>query len=136
MSVIDLTAIAIVAFCLLCAWVMWLVLRFEDTRVPDEQRVAPDNVLQAIDDAVCAVNGVTRAQLHSSSRMSGVATARQQAMTLARELTGMTLEQIGAYYGRDHATVMYALRQTDGAMLGDLRARVGEQLGGGDAHES
>ena len=45
-------------------------------------------------------------------RDSPLATARQIAMYLCRELTEMSLPKIGATFGgRDHTTVMYAERK-------------------------
>ena len=52
-----------------------------------------------------------------SSRTKNVAAARQMAMYLSRELTSMSLVDIGATFGgRDHSTVMHACRKISSEM--------------------
>ncbi|MBS0209298.1 MAG: ATP-binding protein [Planctomycetes bacterium] len=53
-------------------------------------------------------------ELKSPSRKRGVVAARDTAMYLARQLTGKSLEQIGAYFGgRDHTTVLHGCRKIE-----------------------
>ena len=52
--------------------------------------------------------GVTRADLSRKGRKSNIAWARQVAMYLARHMTYLPLEEIGSFFGRDHATVLYS----------------------------
>ena len=52
------------------------------------------------------------ADMHSKRRVANVAYARQIAMYLAKELTQKSLIEIGyAFGGRDHATVLYAVKK-------------------------
>ena len=52
---------------------------------------------------------LTVEDLYGSSRSQAVATARQIAMYLCREMTNLSLPKIGQLFGnRDHTTVMYA----------------------------
>ena len=56
-------------------------------------------------------------QLCSTRRSRAVLLPRQVSMYLARQLTGLSLEQIGAYFGgRDHSTVLHACRKVEQAL--------------------
>lgn len=56
--------------------------------------------------------GLTVDDLCGASRTHALATARQIAMYLCRELTDLSLPKIGAEFGgRDHTTVMHADRK-------------------------
>ena len=80
--------------------------RGDGTPVP---RAEPPT-LTAIQDAVCAVNGITREELLSPRRSMRIAHARQLAMYLARELTPLSLTEIARGFDRDHTTVLHAIR--------------------------
>ena len=59
-------------------------------------------------------------QLQSRRRYPGVLLPRQVGMYLARQLTGLSLGQIGAYFGgRDHSTVLHACRKVERALESD-----------------
>lgn len=61
-------------------------------------------------------------ELRSARRSREVLLPRQVGMYLARQLTGLTLEQIGAYFGgRDHSTVLHACRKVEQALTCDAR---------------
>jgi chromosomal replication initiator protein len=67
------------------------------------------------------------ADMHSARRARAVARPRQVAMYLAKQLTSRSLPEIGRKFGgRDHTTVMHAvkkieeLRTNDGAMAEDI----------------
>jgi chromosomal replication initiator protein len=56
-------------------------------------------------------------QLQSRDRSHDTLLPRQIGMYLARQLTGLSLEQIGAYFGgRDHSTVLHACRKVEQAL--------------------
>jgi chromosomal replication initiator protein len=60
-------------------------------------------------------------QLQGPSRTRGVLLPRQVGMYLARRLTALSLEQIGAYFGgRDHSTVLHACRKVEQALDRDV----------------
>ncbi len=67
-------------------------------------------------------------QLRSRRRHHQALLPRQVGMYLARELTGLSLEEIGSYFGgRDHSTVLHACRkvahalETDAVLSGAVR---------------
>ncbi len=66
---------------------------------------------------VCEYYAVDSSDLTSSTRRREIAVPRQVAMYLTRELTGMSLPQIGQAFGnRDHSTVMHSISQIDHGM--------------------
>lgn len=67
--------------------------------------------LSAILAAVESGTSISRDELKGRSRHREPARARMLAMYLARELTPLSLPQIGRYFGRDHTTVLHAWRE-------------------------
>jgi chromosomal replication initiator protein len=60
-------------------------------------------------------------QLQGRDRSRQALLPRQVGMYLARRLTGLSLQQIGAYFGgRDHSTVLHACRKVEQALVDDL----------------
>ena len=86
--------------------------------MPLVQTVLKDLITDDTDNVVAPVDIITVTadyfkltvdDLYGSSRSQAVATARQIAMYLCRELTSLSLPKIGQLFGnRDHTTVMYA----------------------------
>ena len=67
---------------------------------------------ELIQRTVCEFYSVSQEDLIGPSRRREIAVPRQIAMFLTRELTSLSLPQIGALYGnRDHSTVMHACSQ-------------------------
>lgn len=70
-----------------------------------------DNVIAPVDiiNHTAAYFKLSVDDLYGSSRSQAIATARQIAMYLCREMTSLSLPKIGQLFGnRDHTTVMYA----------------------------
>lgn len=70
-----------------------------------------DNVIAPVDiiNHTADYFKLTMDDLYGASRSQAIATARQIAMYLCRELTNLSLPKIGQLFGnRDHTTVMYA----------------------------
>lgn len=86
------------------------------------------NQVEAIQRAVIQeYPGITMADLKSARRTAKVVGARQVAMYLAKTLTGRSLPEVGRRFGgRDHTTVLHAVRKIEGLLVKDaeLAARV------------
>ncbi len=63
--------------------------------------------------AVCRKFGVSRADLESTSRKKELAQPRHLCIYLIREVTGMSLPQIGKIFNRDHTTVINSVNAID-----------------------
>ena len=71
--------------------------------------------IQTILGAVTEYYGVRVPDLQGKRRQRSVALPRQVCMYLARRHTRMSLEEIGGYFGgRDHTTVMHAIKSVEG----------------------
>lgn len=78
---------------------------------PDAAR---HTTIQTIVDAVTEFYGVRLSDLQSKGRARSITIPRQVCMFLARQSTRHSLEEIGGYFGgRDHTTVMHAVRMTE-----------------------
>jgi chromosomal replication initiator protein len=88
--------------------------------------------IQDIFDIVTVFYDVKLSDLLSKKRHKSVTIPRQVGMWLARKHTRFSLEEIGGYFGgRDHTTVMHAIKTVDKKRLADdLFDRDIAQLGG------
>ncbi len=102
------------------------------------ETLQPSLNLTEITQAVARDFELSMTQLRSRSRNQELASARQCAMYLARNLTKQPLEAIGRFFGgRDHATVVYACKRVKTLIpeQPDLRrrlARIRQTLNAGD----
>lgn len=70
--------------------------------------------VEGIQKAVCEFFGIKLQDLKAKRRTKEIAGARQIAMYLAKQLTPLSLNEIGKYFGgKDHATVIYACKQVE-----------------------
>lgn len=78
---------------------------------PSEVSIKPEVTISNIIDTVVEYYGVKLTDLQSKRRQKSIAHPRQVCMYLARRHTRYSLEEIGGYFGgRDHTTVMHAVR--------------------------
>ena len=76
--------------------------------------------IQAIMDSVIRFYNVKISDLQSKKRHKSIAFPRQVCMFLARRHTRYSLEEIGGFFGgRDHTTVLHAIRTVDSDMKGE-----------------
>ena len=54
--------------------------------------------------------------IRGTQKNKGTAEARQIAMYMIRKLTNLSLPDIGKEFGRDHSTVLYAIRKVEVAL--------------------
>lgn len=79
---------------------------------------------QSIIDVVLDHYEMEPKDLLSAKKVRTIVRARQVGMYLARQLTPLSLTQIGTLFGgRDHTTVLYALRRIEKSLPGDHRLR-------------
>jgi chromosomal replication initiator protein len=83
-------------------------------------RTAQASSVEEIQQRVAEGFGISRAELVGSSRAATPLRARQVAIFLTRELTDLSLPQIGRLYGgRDHSTVLNSLRRVEAGLADD-----------------
>lgn len=87
--------------------------------IPGVRAQQPTSV-EEIQQRVAERFGVSRAELVGSSRAATPLRARQVAIFLTRDLTDLSLPQIGRLYGgRDHTTVLNSLRRVEAGLDDD-----------------
>lgn len=93
--------------------------------VQEQFRTEADNhrpTVERIAQRVCDFFKVETRQIKSRDRSRDALVPRQVGMYLARQLTALSLEQIGAFFGgRDHSTVWHACRKVEESLASDDR---------------
>jgi chromosomal replication initiator protein len=76
----------------------------------DERPITADNIQKI----VCEYFGIKLIDIRAKKRTKEIALPRQIAMYLTKQLTDMSLSDIGkGFGGKDHATVIYACKQIE-----------------------
>jgi chromosomal replication initiation ATPase DnaA len=85
----------------------------------------PLSPAQALRRICAAAFGLTEAELIGRSRLRELALARQATCYVLRHRLGLSLAVIGRMLGgRDHTSVLYAIRQTEARIARDVRLAV------------
>jgi len=88
----------------------------KDILVAQSRQISIDNIQKTVADYY----RLKMAELLSKKRTRNLTRPRQMAMALARELTTMSLPEIGnAFGGKDHSTVIHACKTMAGLRLGN-----------------
>jgi len=74
---------------------------------------ANENNIRKVIESVCAITGVREVDMMSKSRLRDNVSARNMCFSVLRSGLGMTYMSIGAYFGKHHATIMYAIKAND-----------------------
>jgi chromosomal replication initiator protein len=97
--------------------------------IPQTSSPAGEMPVEEIQQLVATAFGISRAELVGSTRAATPLRARQVAILLTRELTDLSLPQIGRLFGdRDHSTILNSVRRAQTSLAEDpgLAKRVTE----------
>ncbi len=85
---------------------------------------APVTVDKIIEEVARTFDNVTPEDIRSQKRNSNISEARQISMYIVREITDLSMVEIGQTFGgRDHSTVVYATRQVEKKLEKDPRTK-------------
>ncbi len=85
-----------------------------------EKKITPEYIIEA-----CAnFYNVKKEDIFSEKRTKDVAFARQVSIYIIREITNFSFPKIGSFFGKDHATAIYAIKQVTKAMENDIGIKV------------
>lgn len=82
--------------------------------IMNSSQPTPVTVDRIIEEVARTYGNVTPEDIRSQKRNSNISEARQISMYIVREITGLSMVEIGQTFGgRDHSTVVYATRQVE-----------------------
>ena len=77
-----------------------------------------------IEEVARTYGGITSEDIRSQKRNSNISAARQVSMYIVREITQMSMVEVGQTFGgRDHSTVVYAVPQVEKNMKKDPKTK-------------
>ena len=89
----------------------------------NETQPVPVTIEKIIGEVARTYN-VTPAEIRGMRRTANISAARQTAIYVVREITGMSMEDIGKEFGgRDHSTIVYSLKSLENNLNSDRRLK-------------
>lgn len=88
---------------------LWNRARLRNKRATRKRQFAIDTVFNVLE----SYYGRSKKELLGRTRKQPISRIRQAAMYFIRRNTSMTLEDIGELFGRDHTTVVHAIRRVN-----------------------
>ena len=79
----------------------------------DPGNIPTDALIEKILSAVSRAYGVPVDQMKSKKRTDSITNARHVAIYLIKQLTELTLKEVGAIFGRDHSTVVFSIDKVE-----------------------
>ena len=79
----------------------------------DPGNIPTEAMIERILNTVCRHYGITEESIKSKNRTDTVANARHTAIYIIKELTDLTLSEIGGIFGRNHATVIASINKVN-----------------------
>lgn len=76
-------------------------------------------VINNIFSTVSNTYGVSIDEIKSTNRSSNISQARNICMYVIKTVTGITLKEIGAFFGKDHSTVLHSIKRVETAIESD-----------------
>ena len=89
----------------------------------NESQPVPVSIEKIISEGARTYN-VSPAEIRGMRRTANISAARQTAIYMVREITGMSMEDIGREFsGRDHSTIVYSLKAMEQNLQNDRRLK-------------
>lgn len=80
-----------------------------------ENEITPESIIET-----CSkFYGVKKEDIYSDKRTKAIALARQVSMYIIKELTNYSYPKIGSFIGKDHSTIIYAIKTVTNMMEND-----------------
>lgn len=85
-----------------------------------EKKITPEYIIEA-----CAkFYNVKKEDIYSEKRTKEIVMARQVSIYIIKEVTNFSYPKIGAVFGKDHATAIYAIKKVKELMDNDISAKI------------